>query len=59
MLYEPKLIQISTNSCPDVNSYLYALDDDGNVWELMHTKDKGYQWVFVGSPDASDLGNKS
>lgn len=50
MLYEPKLIQISTNSCPEVNSYLYALDDDGNVWELIFTREKGYQWEFIGSP---------
>jgi hypothetical protein len=51
MLYEPKLIQISTNSCSDGNSFAFALDDDGNVWELVWTgKDSGYKWKFIGSP---------
>jgi hypothetical protein len=53
MLYEPKFIQISTNSCPDGNGCLYALDSDGNVWELTWTRDD-YQWSFIGSPAGTE-----
>jgi len=49
MRYEPKFIQISTNSCSDGNSCLYALDSDGNIWEMIYKKE-GYQWIFIGSP---------
>jgi hypothetical protein len=55
MLYEPKLIQISTNSCPDGNGCLYALDEDGNVFELIYKK-TGYEWILIGSPTADDVG---
>ena len=53
MRYEPKFIQISTNSSPDGNVCLYALDEDGNVWELTW-KREGYQWSFIGSPAGID-----
>jgi len=55
MLYEPKLIQISTNSSPDGNGCLYALDEDGNVFELIYKK-TGYEWILIGSPVAADVG---
>jgi hypothetical protein len=53
MRYEPKFIQISTNSSSDGNVCLYALDEDGNVWELTW-KREGYQWSFIGSPTGID-----
>ena len=49
MVYEPKFIQISTNSCCTGTSWLFALDSDGNVWELA-SKEGERKWVFVGSP---------
>ena len=49
MLYEPKFIQITAGRRPNGSSRLFALDSDGNVWELTWTRD-GYQWSFIGSP---------
>ena len=55
MLYEPKLIQIAAKG--DTNS-LYALDTDGNVWELFNESIKTCEWIFIGSPTAADLKNQ-
>jgi hypothetical protein len=49
MVYEPKFIQISTNSCSEGRTWLFALDSDGNVWELLSEKGER-KWEFVGSP---------
>jgi hypothetical protein len=50
MVYEPKSIQIAASGCSDNGSYLYALDEDGNVWELTIE----VQWHFIGSPAGID-----
>ena len=55
MLYEPKLIQIAPTSS---RQYLYALDNDGNVWELFDDQMGRCEWTFIGSPTAADLKNK-
>jgi hypothetical protein len=44
-----KIIQISTNSSPDGNVCFFALDSNGQAWELSWTRD-GYKWHLVGSP---------
>lgn len=46
MVYEPKFIQIATSGHSDGSNRLYALDEDGNVWELT----LGEEWRFIGSP---------
>lgn len=45
----PKIIQISTNSSDDGRTYLYALDSNGDVWDMQWTVD-GHTWIRVGSP---------
>lgn len=46
MLYEPKFIQITAGRRPNGSSRLFALDSDGNVWELTIEE----KWHFIGSP---------
>lgn len=50
MVYEPKFIQIAACQRPSGGSRLYALDEDGNVWELAI----GDEWRFIGSPAGID-----
>jgi hypothetical protein len=45
----PKIIQISTNSSDEDKTCLYALDSDGDVWDLQWTRE-GWIWVCIGSP---------
>lgn len=49
MRYEPKFVQISAPGEPHGLTCLYALDEDGNVWEL-HYYAGAHEWKFVGSP---------
>ena len=46
---ETKIIQISTNSSDEGRTHLYALDSDGDVWDLQRTRE-GWIWAYVGSP---------
>lgn len=46
MVYEPKFIQIATSGHSDGGCRLFALDEDGNVWELTPED----EWSFIGSP---------
>jgi hypothetical protein len=45
----PKIIQISTNSSEEGNACLYALDSDGQIWEMSWSRE-GYRWHLIGSP---------
>lgn len=46
MLYEPKFIQIAAGTTAMGECRLFALDKDGNVWEL----EPDDEWRFIGSP---------
>jgi hypothetical protein len=50
MVYEPKFIQIAACQSPNGGSRLFALDEDGNVWELTTEE----TWRFIGSPAGID-----
>jgi hypothetical protein len=53
MVYEPKFVQISACGEPHGSIYLYALDADGNVWELSYSGGE-HKWRFIGSPAGID-----
>jgi len=46
---KPRIIQISTSSSDQDKTLLYALDSDGNTWDVQWTRE-GLHWVFIGSP---------
>ena len=46
MLYEPKFIQITAGRHANARTRLFALDSDGNVWEMTAEE----TWRFIGSP---------
>jgi hypothetical protein len=46
-------MQISACGQPHGATVLYALDADGNVWELRYWGGQP-EWVFIGSPKASE-----
>ena len=52
MVYEPKFIQIAACQRPSGGSRLFALDEDGNVWELTIGLTSADKWRFIGSPAA-------
>ena len=53
MSLKSRIIQISTNSSAEGKTCLYALDEDGDIWELLWTKD-GYLWEFIGQPSQAE-----
>ncbi len=51
--HQLKIMQISACGQPHGATVLYALDADGNVWELRYWGGQP-EWVFIGSPKASE-----